>query len=163
MRLTKWLKTVFFVKKEACLENKKDGCMARNQSQPRGSSAMNTHSKFQLDALGRCRDTGVTKSCFSKVVNFSASSIISIKTDWYTLFRCGFRQKAWKTCLYHRCEYELDLTWSVEHVSVHSVVAYVQWLISALRVKPSKGQKDELSRLAVLFQETKRRYAHYFK
>ena len=35
--------------------------------------------------------------------------------------------------------------------------------ISALRVKPSKGQKDELARLAVLFQETKRRYAHYFK
>ena len=129
MRLTKWLKTVFFRKKEACLENQKSIYRAWNQSQPHGSRAMNTFSKFQLDALGLCRDTGVTKSCFSRVVNFSALSIISIKTDWYTLFRCGFRQKAWKTCLYHRCEYELDLTWSVEHVSVHSVVAYMQWLL----------------------------------
>jgi hypothetical protein len=34
--------------------------------------------------------------------------------------------------------------------------------ISALRVKPSKGQTDELSRLASLFAQTKRRYARYF-
>ena len=129
MRLTKWLKTVFFRQKEACPENQKSICRAWNQSQPRESRAMSTHSNFQLDALSLWRDTGVTKSCFSRVVNFSALSIISIKPDWYTLFRCGFRQKAWKTCLYHTCEYELDLTWSVEHVSVRSVAAYVQWLL----------------------------------
>ena len=34
--------------------------------------------------------------------------------------------------------------------------------ISALRIKPSKGQMDELSRLSVIFGETKRRYSHYF-
>ncbi|CAF4187679.1 unnamed protein product [Adineta steineri] len=34
--------------------------------------------------------------------------------------------------------------------------------ISALQVKPSKGQIAELNRLAVLFQQTKQRYAQYF-
>ena len=27
------------------------------------------------------------------------------------------------------CDYEHDLAWIIEHVSVHSVVAYMQWLI----------------------------------
>ncbi|CAF4358391.1 unnamed protein product [Adineta steineri] len=34
--------------------------------------------------------------------------------------------------------------------------------ISALQVKPSKGQIAELNRLAVLFQQTKQRYGQYF-
>ena len=34
--------------------------------------------------------------------------------------------------------------------------------ISALRIKPSKGQIEELSRLSAIFGETKRRYSHYF-
>ncbi|CAF1245992.1 unnamed protein product [Adineta steineri] len=34
--------------------------------------------------------------------------------------------------------------------------------ISALQVKPSKGQITEVNRLAVLFQQTKQRYAQYF-
>jgi hypothetical protein len=34
--------------------------------------------------------------------------------------------------------------------------------ISALRIKPSKGQIDELSRLSTLYEKTRRRYSHYF-
>ena len=34
--------------------------------------------------------------------------------------------------------------------------------ISALRIKPSKGQIEELSRLSAIFGETKRRFSHYF-
>ncbi|CAF4397142.1 unnamed protein product, partial [Adineta steineri] len=34
--------------------------------------------------------------------------------------------------------------------------------ISALQVKPSKGQIAELNRLAVLFQQTKQRYGQHF-
>jgi len=34
--------------------------------------------------------------------------------------------------------------------------------IDVLRVKPSKGQIDELKRLASLFEQTKQRYTHYF-
>lgn len=34
--------------------------------------------------------------------------------------------------------------------------------ISALQVKPSKGQIAELERLAIIFQQTKQHYAHYF-
>ena len=34
--------------------------------------------------------------------------------------------------------------------------------ISALRIKSSKGQREELSRLSAIFGETKRRYSHYF-
>jgi hypothetical protein len=34
------------------------------------------------------------KMMFSNLVNFRAVGKNSIKTDWYTLFSCGFRQKA---------------------------------------------------------------------
>jgi hypothetical protein len=34
--------------------------------------------------------------------------------------------------------------------------------INALQVKPSKGQIAELNRLAIIFKQTKQRYAHYF-
>lgn len=34
--------------------------------------------------------------------------------------------------------------------------------ISALQVKPSKGQLDEINRLAIIFEQTKKRYAKYF-
>jgi hypothetical protein len=34
--------------------------------------------------------------------------------------------------------------------------------INALQVKPSRGQLAELNRLAVIFEQTKRNYAHYF-
>ncbi len=34
--------------------------------------------------------------------------------------------------------------------------------INALRVKPSKGQLAELNRLAIIFEQTKQRYAKYF-
>jgi len=34
--------------------------------------------------------------------------------------------------------------------------------INALQVKPSKGQLAELNRLAAIFEQTKRNYAHYF-
>ena len=41
-----------------------------NQSQSWQSWAMNTHSKFQLDALSSCRDTGVGKWCYANLVHF---------------------------------------------------------------------------------------------
>jgi ATP-dependent exoDNAse (exonuclease V) alpha subunit len=34
--------------------------------------------------------------------------------------------------------------------------------ISALQVKPSKGQLAEINRLAIIFEQTKQRYAKYF-
>ena len=34
--------------------------------------------------------------------------------------------------------------------------------ISALRIKPSKGQIDELSRLSALSEKTRRQYSHSF-
>jgi hypothetical protein len=34
--------------------------------------------------------------------------------------------------------------------------------INVLQVKLSKGQLAELNRLAVIFEQTKRNYAHYF-
>jgi hypothetical protein len=34
--------------------------------------------------------------------------------------------------------------------------------ISALRIKPSKGQIDELSRLSTLSEKTRRQYSYYF-
>ena len=34
--------------------------------------------------------------------------------------------------------------------------------ISALQVKPSKGQLTEINRLGTIFQQTKQRYAKYF-
>ena len=94
MLLSKWLKHVFFRQKEACAENGKHNYLVWNQSQSRELRAMKTRSEFQLDALSSRWETGVTKWRFSTLVNFRAVGKNSIKTDRYTLFRCGFRQKA---------------------------------------------------------------------
>ena len=51
----------------------------------------------------------------------------------------------------------------VSHVKQLTDIAILRdFDISALRIKPSKGKIDELSRLSSIFGETKRRYSHYF-
>ena len=94
MRLSKWLKLVVFRQKAACVGNQKYNCRASNWFSPLEPTTVNTHSEFQLDASSSCRDTGVGKWCLANLVNFRALGKNSIKTDWYTLFRCGFRPKA---------------------------------------------------------------------
>ena len=87
-------KTGVFRQKEACVENQKQNCRASHWFSPSECITVNTNSAFQLDALSSRRDTGVRKWCFSIPVNFRALGRSSIKTDRYTLFRCGVHQKA---------------------------------------------------------------------
>lgn len=42
------------------------------------------------------------------------------------------------------------------------LVILQEFSIKALQVKPSRGQTTELNRLAVIFEQTKRRYRQYF-
>lgn len=65
---------------------------------------------------------------------FSAFSKIAIKIERIDIFRNAFHQNSLNSCLYNICENDSDLRISIERCLKKSAVAYVEWLLNALKL-----------------------------